>query len=210
MKLLLVLLAASCAAENAEFRIESSALTHEQFRISMLGVFRDGRMDAAAWQEIGPRLSAVFGAKPCELGFGERLHDEAPDLFSKVDEYSKDNGVTDETLKQFAGRATGNLIMAMTVAGRPPVKSGQPQSLANRQSMRGGRRGMRSSQAAEPVDENSFEVSVSLFSVDSHEIVATLGMRYTGSSEEDAFKLFAARLQTMVPNATCAAWKWKD
>lgn len=209
MKILFALFALSCAAENAEFTSESVSLPHDEYRISTLGVFKDGRLDPRAWQEIGPRLSTVFGAKVCELGFSERLQSEAPELFAKVDADSKDNGVTDETLRQFSERASGNLIMAMTVAGRAVERHG-PRSLAGPSVTRGGRHGMRSSQSAQPADDNALEISVSLLSVERHEIVATLGMRYTGASVEEAFKVFGARLQAMLPNASCAAWKWKE
>ena len=47
------------------------------------------------------------------------------------------------------------------------------------------------------------------FSAGDHVSLTTIEMRYSGSSVDDAFRAFARKLKAIIPDASCAPWKWK-
>ncbi len=208
---------ASCAYEGAEFTIDRSAeLLSAHNTISVFGVYRDGRMDPEYWRDLGPRLAGLFGPRTCELLVDERLHAEEPDLFTKIDEDTKQNGVSSELLGQVAARATGASIIAIQLSGHPPTHQRASSTASGRSSTgpsRGGRGGGRRGGPApreDPVDDNAFDVFVSLFSVQTHQIVLSFTMQYTGTTVDDAIKKFATRLGVELPGSSCVGWKWNE
>jgi hypothetical protein len=191
--------------------------------LSVFGVFKDGRMSSDAWETIGPRLSAPFGSA-CAAAYGTPLFTAKPALSSAIDDYARANGVGDELLDQFAPAATGDLILVVTVAGRvgktegpgapetSAISGGAP---ATSRSGAGGTSGFGRgggghfpSGPRRRVDETSFEMSASLFSVSLHRSVALVAMQYAGSSVDDAVAKLAAKLGATIPGSTCGGWNW--
>jgi len=66
-------IAVACSEDETQFQVRFAPdFAKSQARVSILGVFRDGRMNAETWDELGPRLSAPFGGSAnasCPIGF---------------------------------------------------------------------------------------------------------------------------------------------
>jgi hypothetical protein len=198
--------------------------------VSVFGIFKDGRMSPDAWDSIGQGLSAPLGGR-CTPAYGAPLLASKPDLSQAIDDYARANGVGDELLDQFGPAATGDLILIVTVAGhvvkgggsKPDTSaiSGGGGPMTSRSGAggtsgfagggAGGGSGMGRSAMRGPrnqVDENSFEMSASLFSVSQHRSVALVAMQFAGPSVEDAVAKLAARLAATIPGSTCSGWNW--
>jgi hypothetical protein len=215
--LLLAPLCASCA-EGASVNVKTApGFTPGPATVSVLGVFRDGRMSTDAWTPLGPPLSTALGqvADLCEVAYGERLQQEQPDLYTFLEEDTRMNGITEDMLVKLAPKAEGELILTVTIHGRiiqaaPDHDDMPPQSApALRPGAGRTRPGVRAS-ASRGVAPGGLQFAASLFSVPKQKSVARLNMSYTGTSVEDAFRRFAAELSTVVPGGTCRGWKWRD
>jgi hypothetical protein len=219
--LLLPVLASACS-DDAQFTTRfASDFAPGGHRVSVLGVFKDGRMDAEAWETLGPQLSAPFGAT-CATAYGSLVTGN-PNLSAAVDDYVRANGPGDELLDQLAPAASGDVILVFTVAGHvapktaptpdpntlnqgaaPSMGSGKYRGTRPGGSM-GGSRGMR----AVPAGPAAFEISASLFSVSQHKSVGMVSMAYDGPSADDALQRMKAKLTATFPGATCGGWDWK-
>src|SRR5580693_3573386 len=99
--LLLALVASVCAAcsdvGNVNLKM-APGFTPNHDSVSVLGVFRDGRMSSDAWTPIGPPLSTALGevGDLCEVAYGDRLQQERPELFTFLEEDTRMNGITEE------------------------------------------------------------------------------------------------------------------
>jgi hypothetical protein len=185
--------------------------------VSIFGTFKDGRLSAESWEQLGPTLSLPFGQGTCETAYSDKLINGAPALASATDEFARANGVTDELLDQFGPMAKGDAILFITVSGHPPAKTNESTPIepqTSSRSMRGaGRGGMGAgpsspgpSRQRSPTDV--FEVSAALFSVRLHRSVGVVTMTYTGGSVDQALKKFADRLAVEMPRSRCAGWNW--
>ena len=90
---------------------------------AILGIVENGRLSPAAWQELGHRLSSRFSQSTCETLWNDNFMSANPTLASSIDEYTKDDGVTDELLERLAPMAKGGSILAFTVVGRQMASS---------------------------------------------------------------------------------------
>jgi hypothetical protein len=211
----LLLLACS---DEAQFTTRfASDFAHADHAVSVLGVFRDGRMSSDAWDVVGPPLSAPFG-KTCETAYGA-LIGTAPGLSSAIDDYVRANGPGDELLEQLAPAATGDVILVFTVAGHIAVRAAPSDSAAASPAapgaaMGGGKyRGPHQAgsmgRALTPATNTApLEVSVSLYSVATHRSVGLIGMGYDGVSLTEALQRMASRLGLALPKSRCAGWDW--
>jgi hypothetical protein len=181
--------------------------------ISVFGVFNDGQMNPRSWDYLRLHLLPPFNQDTCEVAYGDKLVNTTPAVSSAVDDYARTSGVTDELLDQFAPMAKGDAIMVITVAGHPP----QPIVIAVPGALEQGTKsskgqGTQSSQTPaerrKNPDRNVFELTASLFSVRLHHSVGLVDMTYSGQSLDDAFKSFANKLATEMPNSTCSGWNW--
>ncbi len=192
--------------------------------VSVLGVYRDGRMSSEAWGAIGPRISAALGAHECNVAYAEPLVSKNGPLWSAIDDYARANGPTDDLLGQLAPAAQGDLILVLTLAGKVPVRAAAA-SLAEESSASaragGGRGGMGGGRAmggappAGPVrrespDTNALDLSASLYSIARGRSVALVAMEYSGASADEAVALFSSKLAKELRSATCAGWTWDD
>lgn len=206
-------------SDEAQFTTRfASDFAHANHAVSVLGVFRDGRMSSDAWDVVGPPLSAPFG-KTCETAYGA-LIGTTPGLSSAIDDYVRANGPGDDLLEQLAPAATGDLILVFTIAGHivsrtAPTDSGAVSTGAPGASMSGGKyrgphqaggtgRGMPTGTSTNA----ALEVSVSIYSVATHRSVGLIALGYDGVSLTEALSRMANRLGLALPQSRCAGWDW--
>jgi hypothetical protein len=213
----------SACSDEAQFTTRfASDFAPAGHRISVLGVFKDGRMNAEAWESIGPQLSAPFGAT-CDTAYGSLVTGN-PALSAAVDDYVRANGPGEDLLTQLAPAASGDVILVFTVAGHvapkgaptadpnvlnqgstPAMGTGKYRGIRPTGSSLGGSRGMRHG----PTGPAALEISASLFSVSQHKSVGVVAMAYDGTSADDALQRMKAKLAAAIPGSTCGGWDWK-
>jgi hypothetical protein len=214
--------AAACAAcsGDAQFsaRYASDFAPAARHTTSVLGLFKDGRLDAEAWDVFGPKLSASLAKGSCPIVYDAALVAQSAPLASAVDDYTRSYGVTDDVLAQIAPMAAGETILVFQISGRPPshtstMTSDMPGAstgpmTSRRGAFGGGPRGYgpSSSPGHSAVDTNAYELTASLFSVREHKSVALLAMSYTGSSTDDALRRFVDKLRESLPATACIGW----
>ena len=211
----------ACAEDAAQFSVKYAPdFAQGDGAVSVFGVFRDGRLSPETWAEFGPALSPPLGRDLCESAYTTHFISTKPALASAIDAYTKENGVTDQLLEQFAAAAEGKTILALGVVGNPPAKSGHSTegSAASAVRPRGGMRGMgggRRRPGPPPPDpkksapRGEYQMFASFFSPRVHHSVATLSMTYSGPSLDDALGKFAERLRAVVSGSRCAGWRWQ-
>jgi hypothetical protein len=210
-----------CAAckDEAQFTTRfASDFAPGRHTVSVFGVFKDGQMSSEAWDGIGAKLSAPFGAT-CETAYGHLVTSDQA-VSSAIDDYVRANGPGDDLLAQLSPAATGDVIVVFTVAGHvnnekaPPLNASSVSSGAPAVGSSGPRgRGMGSSPG--PMEHGlpqataaALEVSVSLFSVPEKRSVGVVTLQYDGASLDEALQRLAARLGAALPGAACAGWNW--
>jgi hypothetical protein len=218
--------AALPACSDASFTTRyAPTYAHVPHKVSLLGVYKDGRMNADVWEQIGPGLSAPLGGQ-CGPGY-DTLINSNPQLSAAIDDYARANGIGDELLDQLGPAAVGDLIMVVTVAGAVTPKgqnlpdtstmSSGPQSAGGMPGASNKFRGASMNSAGprnggamrKPLaDGAALEMSASLFSVKEHRSVGMVSMAYSGPSVEDAVQKLAARLGEELPGSSCVAWNW--
>ena len=88
--------------------------------VSVFGIFRNGRMSPEAWEDFGKALSAPFSAGLCQAAYDVVFTDANPELADAIDDYTKENGVSDELLAKFAPLAKGDTILLLAIDGQLP------------------------------------------------------------------------------------------
>lgn len=206
----------ACADADAQFNVKYAPTFQRGGSVSVLGVFREGRMSPETWDDIGPRISTALGKGLCPTAYDAKLVSDKPDLAEAIDEYARENGVTDDLLDQIAPAATGDDVLVIAVAGRPlspghgdAGSPGGPMSAPTTPARGMGRRG--STMGPRPmgrlaIDRNAFEMSATLFSVREHRSVALVSMGYSGQSGAEALQKFIAKLRESFPGLGCVGW----
>jgi hypothetical protein len=223
VRLLGLLLAASAisCADDVTVRVKvAPGFSPAHAGVSVLGVFRDGRMSVDAWGPLSLAVSSALGGKEvCEPAFSARLQRENEPLFASIDEQAKSDGITEDLLGRLAPSAQGELILAITMHGGigPTTDKGDKATPAARSGgmppMRGmGARGMGGAGAQrEPTPRGPapkvLELAATLFSVRGHKPVARLTFTYAGESADDAVRQFAVELGKFFAGASCAGWR---
>jgi hypothetical protein len=215
-------------ADEAQFSSRfATDFVHGRHTVSVLGVFKDGQMSSDAWESIGTRLSAPFGAT-CQTGYGQLITSNPP-LSAAIEDYVRANGPGDELLEQLAPAASGDLVVVFTVAGHVGPKptntpdtsnvsggaaSGAGAGSAPMGASGGKYRGMRPGSGGNvrglgrPTNA-AFEVSASFYSVSEKKAVGFVAMQYDGTSLDEAFQRMSAKVAAAVPGSACAGWDWK-
>jgi hypothetical protein len=206
-----------------------------QVSVSVLGVFKDGYMSPETWDVLGPKLSPSLHRPQCESGFDSAFVEKNKAAAAAVDDYTRANGVTEPLLTELAPGAQGDLMMLVTVSGHTSKDnsyrhdtSTQMPGLAPAAGRQGGGTGNgygggfgNSSSPSSPAfngrtvpagqssssNVSVFEMTASFYSVSMKRSVAAVTMKYTGPREEDAIQLFADKLRSFVPNATCVGFR---
>jgi hypothetical protein len=219
----LLVSAFACDASDVLFTTNvASDLARTKHTVSVLGVYRDGRMSMGGWDVLAPHVEAFLGPGPgsahCEVGY-ESLESSNEALVSAVDEFARSDGPTDPLLSLLAPAAHGDLILVLTFAGKlaEPTSDGGPENAtpvqSGRSSVPGGLRGggsaaLGSSPSDTPADLNHLEISASLFSVALGRTVALVAMQYLGRNNDEAAAKFGTKLQQSLPNMKCVGWNW--
>jgi hypothetical protein len=218
---LLIVTSAACDEGDARFTTKvASDFAPARHTVSVLGVYKDGRMSSDAWQAVGPHVAPALGGANCEVGY-DILASANGALANAIDEYARADGPTDELLAQLSVAAKGDLVIVLTFAGKLPQRvtaDAGAHGPAPTQPVGGGRwggRGMRggsrtrgTSQPEAGSDPNVVDVSASLYSVAQARSVALVAMQYSGASLDDALTRFAAKLAQSVPGTLCVGWNW--
>lgn len=218
--LALLLVAGTAACDDASFKVNyAPGYQPGKVSLSVLGVFRGGRLSLDSWGPIGTALSTALGAEQtCEPGYSERLQHENEDLFAAIDDEARNNGITEDLLAKLEPHAEGEMILTISVHGSLPnaVNPNQeaPQSPGNAPMTPRGGLGSRPGQARQGrplmVGKKSLDFSASLYSKRLHRPVARLDMSYDGLSAEEATHRFATAVGTMAPGSGCHGWIWSD
>jgi hypothetical protein len=186
--------------------------------VSVFGIFKEGRMSADTWDELGPTLSAAFATGACQAEYRDELVAGNAPLSTAIDDYVRANGIGDELLDAVAPAATGDMIVVFTIAGKVAgggIDGGtyaMPPTTPNiMQRGTAGYRGQHGPMIGGPMrsfggSSDALEVSASLYSVAQHRSVALVAMRYYGDSLGDALSQLTAKLRATVPGSTCGAW----
>jgi hypothetical protein len=176
--------------------------------VSVLGVYRDGRMSLDAWTDLGPPLSRPMSTgAPCAIAFGKVLWDASPALAGAIDDYARDVGVTDALVDRLGASAQGDLVLIVQVWGRLPEKRTSTPAQSSPATGRGGRR-MPPPQRQQTKEESreALEMSATLFSRAVHHPVAVVSLRYTGDNADEAVEALAEKLGDAFPGTTCVGW----
>ncbi len=211
--------AGGCADDLTHFDVKHTAEFQKGgTTVSILGVFREGRMSPETWDDIGAKISPVFGRGSCSVGFDSKLVSDQASLAEVIDDYARENGVTDDLLDQLAPAASGDTVLIITVAGRPAAPghpdAGSPAGPTQAPMAGGGGRGMGrrgSTMGPAPVrmtaiERDAFEMSASLFSLHDHHTVALVSMGYSGQSGAEALQKFVEKLRESFAGDSCVGW----
>jgi len=71
--------------------------------VSVFGIFRNGRMSPGSWTEFAATLSLPFSQTACQAAYTDDLVSANAELTSAVDDYAKENGVSDELVDSLRG-----------------------------------------------------------------------------------------------------------
>jgi hypothetical protein len=221
----LLLLASGCRHEAVYATTFAPDFSPPHHVVSVLGVYKDGRMSSEAWDAIAPRVSRSLGAASCEAAYADSATSPNRALWSAVDEYTLANGPTDDLLAKIAPAARGDLVLVVIVAGKLPTpeKIRIQDENQNRRStgqlgpkggMGGGVGLSRNSgpmfrPPAPPPAVDRLDLSASLFSVPKAASVALVALKYSGESVDEAIAGFTAKLASALPGATCTGWNWE-
>ncbi len=209
----------ACAGSTQITTRYAPDFAHTPHTVSVLGVFKDGRMNADAWAQLGPGLSASLGGR-CQAGY-DALASTNQGLSAAIDDVARANGVGDDLLERLAPAATGDLVLLVTVAGQVAtgtepgpdtslVAGGPPVTGGNKYRGMSVPRGPTGSlNKNRPItDGTAFEIALTLYSVSQRRSVGSLQMLYNGPSVDDAVARISARMREELPGSTCSTWNW--
>jgi len=209
----------NCAGEQPEIKYAPSYVRGPH-KVSVLGVYKDGRMDTAAWNQLAPKVAdALDGA--CEAGYGERMRTTEPKLFQRIQEQAEQEGITPTLLDQLAPRTEAELILVLYEYGSPPqpassssaapAKQAPPPASAGSYHGRGRGRGRRSVAGApdhEAPHDGDFELAASLFDVQQHVFVAEVDVKKAKTADA-AVNQLTDSFDSLLGGSSCAAFDWE-
>lgn len=205
-----VLLSVSACETSAAFTTKfASDFAPGGRTVSVLGVYKDGRMSEGGWAILKPHVLPALGGGLCTPGYDILAPADSP-LAQAIDDYTVADGPTDELLAQLAPAARGDLILVLTFAGRLPAQAkvdvtASPQSGQDPRAAGGGGRWSGVAPTG-PEDPNALDISALLYSVHDARSVGLLALQYRGQSVDEAMTKFGARLAQTLPHAVCADW----
>jgi hypothetical protein len=209
--LLLLLLAAGCRHETDYATTFAPDFSPAHHVVSVLGVFKDGKMSSEAWDAIAARVSSSLGAAKCEAAYTDSAISPNQALWSAVDQYTLANGPTDDLLAKIAPAARGDLVLVLTVAGKLPTPEKihvQDENQNRRNAGLTRNSGLMFRPPALPLVTDRLDLSASFFSVPKAASVALVALEYSGESLDEAIAGFTAKLASALPGATCTGWNW--
>jgi len=169
--------------------------------VSILGVYKDGRMNPEAWGGISPQVTRAFGGGVCEVAFSESFESAHADLAAAIDDYTRASGPTDDLIGELAPSARGDVVLVVTLAGH--AVEHHKISLPAEEAKKGAHHSKVGQGRPDPLD-----VVAVFFSVRDPRPVGSMTLEYTGTSATEALTRFTAALSAAWPQATCAGWNW--
>src|SRR5579863_233049 len=95
---LLALAFVSCDEGDAHFSVKfASNFSPAKHTVSVLGVYKDGRMSADGWEALAPRVGPAICAGDCEVGYNTLASTNGA-LADAIDAYAQADGPTDDLL----------------------------------------------------------------------------------------------------------------
>ena len=207
------LLAASCSLDS-RFVVEiSPSLPPTRQTVSIVGALKNGRLDDDYWRALQPSLRPLGDG--CAPLFADALQTRDPDLYERVDQKSREDGVGDELLKSLEPHAQGDLMMVVYSAGQLPSKLAprvkQPKqrysSLAGQHSGRGYHEMIAKKRVSNDDDDPGLDLSLYFYSLTAHASVAQIGLHYTGQSVDEANRLLGDKLRGLFGDFRCVGWR---
>jgi hypothetical protein len=213
---------AACASDTVYTTTFAPDFERVRHTVSVLGVYKDGRMSSEAWDAIEATVSPSLGAAKCDAAYAEAAASPNRPLWDAIDDYTRNDGPTDALIAKIAPAALGDLVMVITVAGRLPApekmhgsdETPKPSTMGSSMGRGGGLNSMRGSSTTlrtEPSSQPSSDVldlQASLFSVSQGKSVALVGVQYSGRSMDEAITRFSGRLRQSLPATSCVGWNW--
>lgn len=224
--LALILAVAGCGSDAKFATNYDPAFRRATNAVSVLGVYKDGRMSSEAWNDLGPRFASAFGGEACDVFYSDALLAKDPALAAAVDDEARANGVTDSlagALAPASGAETiafvtvlghaghepkGDKVMSESTAAPSPVGGG-----GGGRSGGGGRRGGGGAPSGGggpstgDAPHDVLEVAMALYSVREHRTVGIVAMKYDGESNSEGYAAFVAKVRAELPGAKCVPWK---
>jgi hypothetical protein len=191
-------------------------------KVSVLGVFKDGRMDFEAWDALAPSFSGALGGK-CAAGYDTTFVAGHQTLAGAIDDAVRADGLDDDLLKEIAPAAQGDLLVVFTLAGHvekakidvtgtQPGPAGGPAGGMGGGMNGGGPAGthapMPTGHRGPAVSTAALDLSATMFSPSKGASVAVVQLEYTGEDATEAVKEFAAKVGAAIPGSTCEGWNW--
>ncbi len=212
----------ACSDRTTTFAVNyAPGYVAQPVKVSVLGVYREGRLDVDGVRALGPELTqTAFHTDSCALAFDQEMRHAKPAVFGALDDATRTDGITEPLLAALAPAAEGDAIFFITMAGevRSVPDGGGDRSVPSASNSGMGRRPNRGgvgrgsvNQYREPRDTNALDLTATLYSVKEKKVVAQLAMTYTGTSEVEAQTQFRIKLAQTFPNTTCTGWvaeKW--
>lgn len=201
----------SCSGSHARLHVrQASSFPIGPLSISVLGVYRGGRLNEAASATLASEMSRVLEPAVCTAGYGEALLRLNAEAWSALHEHVAADGIGDEFLGGIAPAAEGAHILVLELFGplaafRDAVDvSTQRVLLANSGAVIHSDARPSTYAPAAP----DFEISASIFPVHRGSTEALLSFSYTGSGPSEAIQQFAEELAVALPGITCSGWNW--
>ena len=197
---LLASLAVACSGDTQlEARFAPGFPASHQ-AVSILGVYKDGRMNPEAWGGIAPQVTGAFGGAGCDVAFSESFESAHADLAAAIDDYTRESGPTDDLVAELAPSARGDVVLVLTLAGHAVER--HKISLPAEEAKKG------KHHSEHPGRPDPFDLVAAFFSVHDGRPVGSMTLEYTGTNATVALTRFAAALGAAWPQATCAGWNW--
>ena len=200
----------ACADDSISVKYAAD-YPHTPATISFVGLFKDGRVNAEAWDGVNQAIDRHLQGYPCAPLFSNHLTAKNPDFAGALDDFTRANGVGDELLDKLAPLAKGDIVAVVVMAGQPPqlIDGGSlppVEPVGGRSGGMNGRHAIGRSSRGPVTDHNVFELAVSLYSVKTHKSVGQIAMSYTGRSVEDALARFSQRFAAETAGSSCTGW----
>ncbi len=182
--------------------------------ISVLGLYRDGRMDADSWDDMEPYAARALGSSACPLPLDD------------ASTGSRVEGFSDGWLATVAPQATGDYVLVIAEQRETTASSGSGSGASSGSGGSGLGKGKavlllipllpvlaavliadELAKEKEKSRENAIDFVAVLFSRAAAKTVVAIHSRVTGMPEAEARRDFAETLGRSFPGLQCGSWK---
>ncbi|MFZ5893549.1 MAG: hypothetical protein ACOY0T_20980 [Myxococcota bacterium] len=206
----------SCASERSSLVQTRPEFKIGAHRVSVVGLFRHGRLDDATWQSIAPRVVQPFGSVNCASAYNRSLREADPDTYAALDRRIKEEGLSNEALAILVPYTQADLLLILDSRDprvRAPRKRKDPTDLPGRPQRSGHARSatrtQEPTQNAHLLAGSGYSLTASLFSVSLQKLVARIDTHDHVTLDEAAVEL-SQNLRSLLAGSSCATWKWLE